>query len=409
MEITEDNGRYRYHRKYADGSVLTFSAKDLRETATGVHGHIGILFNGAVLDSDLFNIGRGGDRQTLSNRAFKCLDKPYQEEYPAAQQSRLLGIFTLELVEIWRQRFTAKLSVGHRREGGIPLLLDPFIVEQGGTQFFGPPGAGKTYLCSLMAQSINHGISKFWRVKQSPVLYVNLERGEDGMVHRLALVNSILGLPEDASLPMIHARGQSIKAVQYSIATSIQQYGIQTVFIDSMSRSGMGSLKEDDVANAIIDILNSFGITWVLIAHSPRADSTHAFGSMMQEAGEDVGVQVAFDKQDDVTMGILLNITKTNDIPFSKQYWTMHFDIAQGLSGFESAAAKDYPELGNPDEIELKMKAIEHWEKVGQDSATSAAKTLRVNRGNLSKLLNQDEAFAKGPKIGREQIFILAE
>jgi hypothetical protein len=144
----------------------------------------------------------------------------------------------------------------------------------------------------LMAVSVDAGISSLWRVERVPALIVNLERGAESLATRLGRVNRVLGLDGRRPLFMLNARGRSLQDVMPAAERFVRREGIGFVVLDSISRSGFGDLKEDRVANAIVDALNRLCPTWLAVAHTPRSDETHEFVSVHFQAGEDVGIRL---------------------------------------------------------------------------------------------------------------------
>ena len=401
-----DEGIYRQQVIVANSFPITFSARDVRDSRTGIHAHVGIIYEAGVLEHDIFNTGRAEDRQRLVKKAHGMLPKDFKAiEGSLDSMTRAFSEFTIKLLQVWSRRFRPERLKGTRRSGGIIYQLKPFIVPQAGTVFFGPPGAGKSYLGLLMMQSIHMGLSTFWAVEKTPPLYVNLERSRESIAHRLALVNHILGLPEDTELPMLNARGQTIKTVEEGIRIAIREQGVSLLFYDSISRAGIGSLKEDDNANEIIDIFNGMGKTWGAIAHSPRGDASHQFGSVMLDAGEDIGVQIASENQT-TKVGLLLQVRKANDIPTGiKEFYCMEFDPDVGLIGFRDSRSGEFPELMALDKKSILTKVVDYVAEVGQASATQISQELSLDRAQVSRILNDNPQFVRTKRDGHSQFY----
>ena len=84
--------------------------------------------------------------------------------------------------------------------------------------------------------------------------------------------------------------------------------------VDSLSRMGYGNLIDNDPANKAMDALNGLSpAAWAVLAHTPRGDETHTFGSQMFDAAADVTVQLMTDdKTKDDSLGIGLRVDKAN-------------------------------------------------------------------------------------------------
>ena len=140
------------------------------------------------------------------------------------------------------------------------------------------------------------------------------------------------------------ARGRSLAGVQEAVKATIERHDVGLLVLDSISRGGFGNLIENEVGNGIVDALSSLCPTWLAIGHSPRADATHVYGSVMYDAGADIMVQV-LSEQRPKELGLGLRITKANDI--GKQPMKaigLEFDDF-GLSRIRKAYESQYPEL----------------------------------------------------------------
>ena len=347
MDLTPtSDGRYRWERALGTGEKVAIVAKDVRKERTGLHANIGIGFEGAVLAHDTYNVGRNEDRGRLAKSAAEKLKRRSElafAAYPAIDIKDDLDTFCLELGRVFDEQFTGEMLIP-KRHAGSPYALRPWIVDGGGTIFFGPPKAGKSFLSLLMCQSIMYGLPTFWPVRKQVVCYVNLERSKRSMENRLALVNGVMELG-DKGMPMVNARGQSLDRVAQSVRETVRKYKATIIWIDSISRSGVGSLVHDDSANRLIDMASGLCETWAAIGHTPREDGTHSYGSVMFEAGQDVGVQVSSEHRND-EVGLMLRMQGANDIPMAKpQFYALSFTGGEesALQGFRMAKEGEFP------------------------------------------------------------------
>ena len=381
------------HKKIGDDQSLVFQASNIRSEKTGVHARIDIFLDRMRLGFHTFNVERDDDRGRFSNKCHKLFGKGLADSYPKELLQHDLDKFCGEL---WRVYIQA--SVATELEGNLDLplifLLKPYVIEGGGTIIFAPPGRGKSWTILLMAQSINCGISDIWPVAQVKVLFINLERSAASIQRRLGLVNTTLGLPGDAPLLTLNVRGKSLADIRDVVAATVEQYGVKLIVLDSISRAGQGSLTEDRPVNAIIDTLNNLATSWVAVAHTPRADEGHLYGSVHFEAGADVVVRLSSEKSSDA-MGIALEITKENDIgPTAKNLLAYEFD-QHGLYNVRPARQGEFIDIetGKQNIVDqLEEYILEHG---GKATATAAAKDLELNRGDVSGAFNNSERFLK--------------
>ena len=406
LQPTSD-GRYRWTNTLETGQEVAITARDVRREHTGLHAKIGLGFDGNILAHDTFNIGRNEDRGRLVKSAFsrlKRLGKLAVITYDETDFKADLDIFCLTLEDEFDNRYAGDMLLPERNTGNH-YALKPWLVDGGGTIAFGPPKAGKSYLSLVICQCIMYGISKFWPVQQQVVCYVNLERSERSMKHRLALVNEVLGLGYDKGIPMVNARGQSLDRVMQSVRTTVTRHKATIIAIDSISRAGVGSLVKDDTANRLIDMASSLSQTWWAIGHTPRDNGTHVFGSTMFEAGYDVGVAVMSERRGN-TIGLMLQMTGANDIPMAKPaYYALEFTEAPDgedswLSGFRGSREGEFPQL-QASRIKSQIQNIKDYlTNIGAATVSDIAKFTGIKVEDAVKLLNTHDFQLSGRQGG---------
>lgn len=400
------------------GLHIRFQVERLRNAPAGVHGKAGVYVIEAdgtqnFLASDNFNIERSEDRRRLADRAYKRLGSAGEAAFSNAEQFGVL--FDSFCVDAWPASVNAFSGGWVTPSAAITPVdtLTPFIVREGGTIMFAPPGSAKTFIGLVVAYSVQYGLSNLWPVKQVPALYVNLERSEESMRRRLLMVCKALGLPSESPLLMLNRRGASIADVEDAISEMVREYNVGLVIVDSLSRfGGGGSLKDDDTMNTAMDLMNRVAPTWLLIAHAPRQDSTHAFGSVMQDAAADVMLQVASEETQNHTLGISLNVSKANDIPRGHVgTYAFLFDREYGLTGIRPAHSGEFVVLEGAEEERLpliqRVEAV--LRRVGKMSSTDIAGELGAQRPAVARVLGNRNRFQKLGKDGRSQLYALID
>lgn len=387
-----------------DGGVeFAFRADSFRNTATGLHARLSILQDNTVVEYDMFNTGRRDDRGKLANAAWDKLAKDDRPDKKAF--AFMLGQFCLEFWERWNAAYGVEELVGDAESGPPPFLLTPYLLEGAGTLLFGDPGLGKSNTALLMAQSINCGVSQFWTVRREKVLYVNLERSRQSIRRRMVFVNLQLGLRPEEPLAVLNARGRTLADVIEQVDRAIETLGVKVIVVDSLSRAGAGSLTEDQNANRIMDNLNGAAETWLAIAHSPRGDKTHAYGSMMLDAAADVIVQVLGQRKADGTLGLGFQVTKANDIAFPDMaFWAMEFD-EHGLSLFRKARSGEFADIEAGKRMSLTDQVAEYLLQYGKADAENIAEAIGHSRERVSKALNKDERFTFVERDGKRKLY----
>ena len=388
-----------------DKGTLRMIAEDLRREYTGIHGRLTLGWETTLLAFSTFNIERHEDRGRLSNRAFEGIPTAVIDDkgrpYLQTDLRHEVDIFCLKAWEVYLRGTAATMVAG---DAMIPIeyLAKPHILEGGGTIVFGPPARGKSYTALLIAVSVDAGLSQVWECRQGKTMYINLERDGRGVQRRLGAVNSALGLDPDRELMVLNARGRSLSDVKDSVEKAISDHGVEFMLLDSISRAGMGDLTENNPVNRIADVLNNASRSWLGIGHSPRADSSHIYGSMMFDAAADVIIKMSATRMD-TTLGVSLEVTKANDIPWPPTMYLKYTFDDYGLHEVSKASQSDFPELIESKEIPLSEQIYQYLlNEAAHDNASHIAQSLNVPhlRANISKILNSDERLVKLPEKG---------
>ena len=389
---------------------VTYRASEVRRERTGWHGRIEIVYLGSTLAYSIFNLARVEERTRLAGSAHRYLNNHAPEGYDQEHLRYGLDQFCLGLPGAWMERCSPVMVTPDTVNPPATLLLTPYLVEGGGTFLFGPPGSAKSYITLLVAVSIDAGCSLLWPCTQTPVVFVNLERSEASVRSRLGAVNTILGLDALRPLRMLHARGRSLSDVLEPLHRYVSDQGIGLAAVDSISRGGFGDLVDNRAANSAVDGLNSLGCAWLGIGHSPRGSDEHIFGSVHFEAGADIMVRcISARKEDGLTTGVGLSITKNNDGPLDRQRtWAMEFSDNR-LSIFRPASPFEFPDIEAREKGSMKGDIMAVMSTEEEMTATALEKATHFSRVNISKLLNSDPDFVKGRTDGRAQFYQLRD
>ena len=397
------------------GNILRFAARDVRKERTGVHANVSISMNWVSLAWSNFNVERDEDRVRLANSAYKHLDGAAHTldvaEFPQNLFKHALDLFCLG---IWDEEVGS--VVGGLMEGDPAItpaqrLLGDYILRDAGTILFAPPGAGKSNTAMAWADCLAWGVDTIWKLHDAvQPLYINVERSQVSMQARLARINKALGLDPTTPLPFLNARGKSLSDIYEAAKRTIKQEGCSVVFYDSISRAGFGSLVADDVANKTMDMLNALSTTWVALAHSPRADETHAFGSQMFDAAADLTVQLrAQTASDGYSTGIGLEVIKANDLRKPRMFIHVFEWDDQGLCGIRLGKQGEFAELEAGQRRSVEEQIAELLKSRGAMSATAIADDLGRNRSNVALLLGQSGRFVRVGQEGKSVLYGLRE
>ena len=391
---------------------LQFVARKISDEKTGVHALVGInLQVGPNKMQQIawtrFNVERDEDRTRLANSAFKKAQmmmngKAPEEGLSGSEIKNHLDWFCHNMWQASLDIFAPEELEGLEEPLAVVPLISPYVVKGGGTIMFAPPGRGKSNTALLLAVSVDAGTSRLFAVgEQAKVLFINLERSRSSLQSRLSNVNAALGLERRRPLAMINARGRSLMDVFSAAEAYIEKNQIGFVILDSISRAGFGDLNENRPVNAIVDGLNQLSETWLGIAHTPRADDSHLYGSVHFEAGADVLVRLATEVHE-TRLGIGLQVVKANDLPLTRLALYKYLFNKTGLESAEMASSADFPELDATSKQSLSDEVYDYLAEVGKATASQCARDLQRPRQKIQPILSKDSRFHALPKAGRE-------
>jgi len=401
------DGDWLLHRHNIEVGDLDIRARAIQRAPSGVHARIDIILNGTSRAWSMLNIEKDEQRVRLANSAHKALGPIEQKGLGNGYLKQALDAFCTGLWEAHIGTMAAEELRGDPTLGPPTFTLHPYLLEAGGTILYAPPGQGKSTAALLMAASIHHGVSDLWPVKRANVMVVNIERSRESMVRRLPRINTALGIEAEAPLPFVNQRGRSLADIEEAIRQSVRRFKTDVVILDSISRAGMGKLIEDVTANKIVDVLNGLCPTWLAIAHTPRKDADHVFGSVHFEAGEDVGVRLTAQEVDNVT-GIALEVTKANDFrrPSMEILAFEWLPDDRGLASVRKARRREFPELEAGKTT--MTDEIADYVRQGAASATEIAAALGRHRPRVVEILRSNGRFCPAKKDGRTVLYGLA-
>jgi len=408
--ISSEGKKYIVSRRYILGDnrdyYLDFIAPfdNLRSERTGIHGEVEVHLNKRLLTRDNFNFDKDVQRGHLAGAAnkrtiFKNISDYYDREK-----------LTVDLQEFTKEAYEKKVreSVVIELVAGDPFLetnqlVDGLVIKGGGTIFNALPKQAKSFVCMIIAVSVDAGVSQIWQVEQGNVLYINLERSASSMIKRLAGVNTALGLDPMRPLRFMNVRGTPLIDIMDSIKYQIEKEDIQLIIVDSISRAGMGSLVDDRPAVRITDALNNLveesDRSWVGIAHRAWSNE-HVFGSVQFLAACDLMIDIeASHNEEKNELGVKVSVTGQNDLPPSKpSFIALGFD-SMGLNSARRATEEEFPDL--MDERDNIRDRIWNYLRVkGKQTTTQIANDLGEVRDSVYKTLKRMEKKNEVSKQG---------
>ena len=405
MEITQTPGGKGVEHEFSidTGNKILFRVEDFRKQSTGVHGKVFVGLDKRILNYTVLNLDRDEDRVRFVNSAFNMLPPVARETLDKGMLKHTFDLFCLhgytEYVGTQKPAFMVPLPFRTPPN----FLLDPFLIRGGGTILFGPPGRGKSYVAMTIAVAVDAGLTRLFNVQQGRVLFVNLERSEESIQRRLLNINLALEIDEAYPLLTLNARGKTLDDVIEAIDESINEHDVKLVVLDSISRAGFGDLNDNRPVNKIIDTLNNTCDTWLGLAHAPRGDSTHVYGSVHFDAGADIVIQQVSEAHEK-SLGIGLNITKANDVG-KKPMMVLGYEFDDiGLTKIWFPKASEFPELMLSRPVSTADEVHDYLSEVDKATAGEIAMSLGKSRSMISSILNSDDRYEAGQR-GRERVF----
>ena len=400
--IDFEGKKYIVSRRYILGDqrdyYLDFIAPfdNMRPERTGIHGEVELHLNKRLLTRDNFNFDKDPQRGHFAGAANKRTIFKNISDY-----------YDREKLEIDLQKFTKEAYEKKVMESVVIELVagDPFIetvqfveglvIKGGGTIFNALPKQAKSFVCMIIAVSVDSGVSEIWKVKQGNVLYINLERSASSMVKRLAGVNTALGLDPMRPLRFMNVRGTPLIDIMDSIKYQIEKEDIKLIIVDSISRAGMGSLVDDRPAVKITDALNNLveesDRSWVGVAHRAWSNE-HVFGSVQFLAACDLMVDVeAAHNPEKGELGVKLSVTGQNDLPPSKpSVIALGFD-SMGLNSARRATEEEFPELQN-EKDNIRDRIWNHLRINGKQTTAQIAQSLgEISNSVYKRLIDMEK------------------
>ena len=393
---------------------LVMRADQIRTANTGIHATLKLygLRDGRrrFLAGTTCNVTRDEERTKLINTARRQATPEYEEMLfgPADTKVLMKRDFDIFCFAIYDTLMAVEepSAVTGEMLGPMQFVAKPHVLSNSGTILFGPGGSGKSTTAFLLAVAVDSGTNGIWATAATPTLYINLERSADSIIRRIFAVNSALGLDPDRPLNVLNARGKSLTSLEPIIRKFVEEHGIKFLILDSISRTGIGKLTEDDTANMLINMLNSFGCAWLAIGHTSKENKDETFGSVHYGNGADITAALSSEKRGALETGVRIEVKKANDIAFPAPMTLQYtFDEEYGLHTARLAGAEEYPELeARPPSA---GEAVYQWllNDAGRGTATMAAKATGFQRAAITKVFERDPRFTRVEQIGVEVFY----
>lgn len=408
MKLTVDGDTVRHVTRMANDDALRFEVTRLRDEHTGVHGKLRIIYNSTVLATTILNIDKTEQRKTLVNDAWEFQFgawrakgdwvHPDGKEYGRLDLKHEIDQFCGEALQALTDSYGSQIQEHDlTTEPTRPqFLLEPYLIENGGTILFAAGGSGKSYLVQAWGICIASDIAHIWTVKQAPVLYINLERSKGEMEYREYHLVAALGLPSRRTgVEYLHMRGQGLSAALRRAEPWAKAHPGALIILDSVSRAGLGSLNDDEPAMQFIDMMGSLGATWVGIGHTSKASSDRITGSAHYENGADIAIKLSSEEKGTVgefTLGLSLQITKVNSGRKTKpEHYAFEWNGTGNLSDVRTASEVEFPDLFLERKVGRVERVIDYLKAVGSATLAMISEATGLEPSEISRIANKPE------------------
>ena len=206
-----------------------------------------------------------------------------------------------------------------------------------------------------------------------------------------------------------NARGKTFDDGADALEETIRAEKVELVILDSISRAGMGDLNDNRPVNKIIDALNNSCNSWIGLAHAPRNDSNHVYGSIHFDAGADIVVKQISD-QKERSLGVGLQITKVNDGSKKSPMVLVGFEFDEiGLTHIWKPTVSEFPELLSDIPRSTAELICTYLNDVTSASTNDIHQAINKDRSTISTILNNDPRFLSAGYRGKEKLYKLLD
>ena len=338
------------HRDVFDGlnTRITYSGYEIEKKGSRVNGMLKVYINDTSAMYDQLNYRSNRPkidfvRDVYKNPRFAEIEPYFSKNDMHADLLQFCDVaypLSLGIVEIEELAGDPMIEIEEYVKGWVPKGAGVILNAQ--------PGVGKSWTAMAIAASVDAGYSDLFGVNKGKVLYINLERTGKYMVKRLGGINTALGLDYNRKLKFINKKGTALSEIKDAIINIVEKEDIKLIIVDSISRAGLGSLVEDNVAVKLTDLLNNLvkesDRTWLGIAHRAHSNQ-YVFGSIHFIAAADVVIKVDAARNDKKQLGLKLAVEKSNDMaPPIPRIIGLSFD-AMGINGLWNSNKYEFPDL----------------------------------------------------------------
>ena len=388
------------------GDILKFSAQDLQPTVNGkttitiVHESAdGQAYN---LASHRYNVHDMTMRVRLANGAYKSIHNGLRDTFSDRNLQSWLFDFTSGLHDYDSQTITSELVSGDP-SWRPKFLAFPHILEGGMSIMAARGGSTKSYTGIAAAVSVDAGVDKLWPIEVvAPALYINMERSPQSIAGRIGWVNEALELEGDRPLEVFHTKGKTLIQVEQTLRRIVAEKGIQFAVLDSLSRTGLGDLNDNEPSNRIMDMMSALFDSSLILAHSPKDRPGQIFGSDMFRNAGDIAIGLEANRiGDEPITWTSFEIEKANDLGVKRKSW-LAFEFEEDdspdprikisrLVDIRIPTALELPDFNEEQHLSKYERIMRYLADNGTSSAPKISENLDMPQGTVRRELNDNK------------------
>lgn len=274
--------------------------------------------------------------------------------------------------------------------------LEPLLVEKQANLFYGPGGAGKSYLAAFLALLIDIPWPAAGFIPEpGKVLYLDYEAGTDELSERLSALRGGLGIEVPCQV-LYRFCHQPVANDIAEIQRLIIEHGIELVIVDSVGLACGGEPESAEIVLRYFSALRSLRITTLSIDHvAKHAQEKTPFGSVYKwNVSRSVWEVRKSQEPDENTLHLGLFHRKVNRGKLHRPLGLCFTFQEDGSVGVKREDVRDIPELAGSLPLKTRIASeLRRGPMTVKDLASELSATDNVIRVVLTRW--KDKAFVK--------------
>lgn len=327
-----------------------------------------------------------------SSTARKALSRQLKELYEVDWEQILeqLSVYTLERHRSGEPAESICTDVSEIKPP--QYILEPFLIKNYPTVFFGDPSAFKSSMALILIAAISlpwydNPLRLSAPAKPVKVLVLDWETDRETIEYQLACLQTGMKI---GPVGMIYRRCFApLFDDLEQIHNMVIDHEIDLVVIDSLGLASGGDLKEASTAIQFFAALRRLNVTSLILAHTAKNNENSKrsiFGSVYFEA-QARNVWELKKRQDKGSSALDLLMKNTKSPPFRKPYQDIGFHVTfeEDATMIERSDPKNIAEF--LETMGTQERVMEHIKEHGPSTPKEIASSLGISQGNARVVL----------------------